>query len=242
MQREPPAAAEVHIGILIAGNRLVVNLGISGQQQGTDGGRFDRLARPKGNPMKLFSAKPLRLAVPSRRGFLRTGAAVLAAASLPGKTWAALPAPSVPERKLGLYNTHTGEQLNTVYWADGNYQTDGLRDIYHLLRDHRSGEISPIDTGLLELLHVLSASLGTSERFQVISGYRSPATNAMLAQKSSGVAKHSLHMEGLAIDIRVPGRDLADVRRAAIALNGGGVGYYPSSDFVHVDVGRVRTW
>ena len=192
--------------------------------------------------MKRFAVMRPRPAILSRRGFLQTGAAVLAAASLPRRSWAAIPAASVPVRKLGLYNTHTGEQLNTVYWAEGSYQTEGLRDIYRLLRDHRSGEISPIDTGLLELLYVLSASLGTSERLHVISGYRSPATNAMLAQKSSGVAKHSLHMEGLAMDIRVPGRDLADVRRAAIALNGGGVGYYPSSDFVHVDVGRVRTW
>lgn len=177
----------------------------------------------------------------SRRGFLKAGAAVLAA-SLPGKALAGIPAASAPERKLGFYNTHTGEQLNAVYWADGVYQPDGLTEIYHLLRDYRSGDVSPIDTRLLDLLHTLSASLGMDKPFHVISGYRSPATNAMLAERSSGVAKHSLHMDGLAIDIRMPGRELADVRRAAIALGGGGVGYYPASDFVHVDVGRVRTW
>ena len=179
---------------------------------------------------------------PSRRDFLQTCTVALAAASLPGAAFAAIPMASAPERKLGFYNTHTGEQSSTVYWADGAYQPEGLKEIYYILRDHYSGDVSPIDSRLLDLLNRLSASLDTNERFQVISGYRSPATNAMLSAKSNGVAKHSLHMEGLAIDIRVPGRNLVDVRRVAIALNGGGVGYYPASDFVHVDVGRVRTW
>jgi uncharacterized protein YcbK (DUF882 family) len=195
--------------------------------------------------MKPFSrdtAIPTRKTVLSRRGFLQTGALVLAAASLPGRSFASNPAASAPERKLGFYNIHTGEQLNTAYWADGAYQPEGLQEIYHLLRDYRSDDVRSIDTGLLNLLYLLAASLDTKERFHVISGYRSPATNAMLAKKSSGVAKHSLHMDGLAIDIRVPGRNLADVHRAAIAMSGGGVGYYPASDFVHVDVGRVRTW
>jgi uncharacterized protein YcbK (DUF882 family) len=111
-----------------------------------------------------------------------------------------------------------------------------------VLRDHRSDEVSPIDTRLLDLLHTLSDKLDTTSQFHVISGYRSPATNAKLAEKSNGVARHSLHMDGLAIDIRLPGRELADVRRAAIALRSGGVGYYPGSNFVHMDVGRVRTW
>jgi uncharacterized protein YcbK (DUF882 family) len=167
---------------------------------------------------------------------------VLAAASLPGGSFASVPATFAPERKLRFYNTHTDEQLNTTYWAQGAYQSEGLREIYHVLRDHRSGDVSSIDVRLLDLLYLLSASLHTSERFHVISGYRSPATNALLSRKGGGVAKHSLHMDGLAIDICVPGRNLADVRRAAVALNGGGVGYYPASDFVHVDVGRVRTW
>lgn len=177
----------------------------------------------------------------SRRGFLKASALALAA-GLSGEVFAAVPSALTPERKLAFYNIHTGEKLNAVYWADGAYQADGLTGIYKLLRDYRSGDVSPINTGLLNLLHTLSASLDTNEPFHVISGYRSPATNAMLAEKGDGVAKHSLHMEGLAIDIRVPGRELADVRRAALALAGGGVGYYPTSDFVHVDVGRVRQW
>ena len=178
----------------------------------------------------------------SRRGFLQASAVVLAAASPHGRGFASIPAASAPERTLGLYNTHTGEQLSALYWADGAYQPEGLNEIYHLLRDHRSGAVSPIDARLLDLLCLLSASLETNERFHVISGYRSPDTNAILSKESRGVAKHSLHMAGLAIDIRVPGRNLAEVHRAAIAMNGGGVGYYPASDFVHLDVGRVRIW
>lgn len=178
-----------------------------------------------------------------RRRFLMTGAALLTAGvALPRRVFAANSPMSSPERKLAFYNTHTGEQLSSVYWADGAYQPDGLTEIYRVLRDHRSDEVSPIDTRLLDLLHTLTDTLDTSAQFHVISGYRSPATNAKLASASNGVAKHSLHMDGLAIDIRIPGRELADVRRAAIALHSGGVGYYPGSNFVHVDVGRVRTW
>jgi|APLak6261703504_1056268.scaffolds.fasta_scaffold00213_14 uncharacterized protein YcbK (DUF882 family) len=176
----------------------------------------------------------------SRRGFLKMSAAAMLAAAVPGQALAAISAEA--ERKLSFYHLHTGEKLNAVYWADGAYQQDSLADIYHVLRDFRSGDVSPIDTGLLDLLHSLSIKLNTTAEFQVVSGYRSPTTNAMLAKNSSGVARHSLHMDGLAIDIRLPGRDLAKVHRAALALKGGGVGYYPVSDFVHMDVGRVRQW
>lgn len=177
----------------------------------------------------------------ARRGFLKAGAAVLAA-GLHGRVFAAVPAVFAPERRLAFLNTHTGENLSAMYWADGAYQPDSLAEIYRVLRDFRSGDVGPIDTGLLDLLHTLAVALDTGVPFHVISGYRSPATNAMLAEKGGGVARHSLHMDGLAIDIRIPGRELADVRRAALALRGGGVGYYPASDFVHVDVGRVRQW
>lgn len=175
-----------------------------------------------------------------RRGFLKYGAAAMLAASMPGKALAAMAAEA--ERKLSFYHLHTGEKLSAVYWADGAYQQGSLAEINHLLRDFRSGDVSPIATGLLDLLHSLSAKLGTSAEFHVVSGYRSPHTNALLAKNTSGVARHSLHMDGLAVDIRLPGRDLAKVHRAALALKGGGVGYYPVSDFVHVDVGRVRQW
>jgi len=158
----------------------------------------------------------------------------------------ARPAIAVPRsddrRRLSFHNLHTGESLDAVYWADGDYVPDALRRIDAVLRDFRTGDVHPIDRRLLDLLVRLRQRLGTSEPMHVISGYRSPRTNAMLHASSEGVAGHSLHMDGMAIDIRVPGRALRDVRAAALDLAGGGVGYYPASDFVHVDVGRVRHW
>jgi len=120
--------------------------------------------------------------------------------------------------------------------------TESLTEINHVLRDHRTNLIAEIDTGLLDLLHRVGAALGTARPFEVISGYRSPASNQMLAQNSSGVAKRSLHMDGKAIDIRLPGVPLADLHRTGLTLKSGGVGYYPKSNFVHLDVGRVRSW
>ena len=177
----------------------------------------------------------------ARRRFLKMGAA-LVTAGMSGNAFAKVSTLLQPERKLDFFNIHTGEQLSAVYWADGAYQPEGLTDIYRVLRDYRSGDISTISSQLLDLLYTLSSTMDAKQPFHVISGYRSPSTNAMLAEKSQGVAKHSLHMEGLAIDIRLPGHELSDLRRAALSLKGGGVGYYPASDFVHVDVGRVRTW
>lgn len=176
----------------------------------------------------------------SRRGFIKFGAAALLAASAPGKALANIA--STPERTLSFYHLHTGEQLNATYWADGSYQQQGLAEIYNLLRDFRTGVVNPIDTRLLDVLHNLALKLDANKPFHVISGYRSPKTNAMLAKNSSGVARHSLHMDGLAVDIRLPGRDLSSLHRAALSMKAGGVGYYPVSDFVHVDVGRVRQW
>ncbi len=145
-------------------------------------------------------------------------------------------------RKLAFYNLHTEEKLSATYWADGGYVADELGAIDHLLRDFRTGSVHTIDPKLLDLLYSLDRSLGSAQPFHVISGYRSPHTNAVLHAKSNGVASHSLHMVGKAIDIRLPGRSLADLRNAALALRSGGVGYYPKSDFVHVDTGRVRRW
>jgi len=143
---------------------------------------------------------------------------------------------------LWLYNTHTGESVKAVYWAQGEYVPDALAEIDFVLRDFRSGDVKPIAPRLLDLAAELRRALGSNEPIHVISGYRSPATNAMLAAHSGGVATHSLHLLGEALDLRLPGRDLRDVRRAALALHAGGVGYYPRSDFVHIDIGRVRTW
>jgi uncharacterized protein YcbK (DUF882 family) len=145
-------------------------------------------------------------------------------------------------RRLAFYNLHTGESVTATYWADGRYVAGQLHDIDRVLRDFRTGDVAQIDRNLLDLLHVLQRNLDSREPFHVISGYRSPRTNEKLRHEGGGVATNSLHTVGQAIDIRVPGRRLADVRRAAIALQSGGVGYYPKSDFVHVDTGRVRFW
>jgi uncharacterized protein YcbK (DUF882 family) len=146
------------------------------------------------------------------------------------------------ERRLSFYNLHTGEQLSRVYWAQGGYVDPVLDDINYLLRDFRTGDVKIIDPALLDLLYALRRLLDSTKSFQVISGYRSPQTNAMLRRRGKGVAKHSYHMRGMAIDVRLPGRRLADLRRAAVALKRGGVGYYPDPNFVHVDTGPVRYW
>lgn len=174
----------------------------------------------------------------TRRKILGFGAA--AAASLL-VTRPALASASAP-RKLKFHNIHTGENLATTYWADGRYIPDALGDIKRILRDHRTGTEHDMDVRTLDILAELRRRLDTDEAIHVISGYRSPQTNAGLARAGHGVAKHSLHMVGEAVDIRVPGRDLALVRKAALAMKRGGVGYYPKSDFVHVDCGRVRHW
>lgn len=172
----------------------------------------------------------------SRRQFLRLG---MLAAALPLPAFASR---ETAERRLGFLNLHTGEKLDLPYWIEGDYVPESLAEINRVLRDHRTGAVAAIDIQLLDLLDRVKAALGTAQPFQVISGYRSPASNSLLATNSSGVARRSLHMEGKAIDIRIPGVPLTDLRRAGLMLKGGGVGFYPGSNFVHLDVGRVRTW
>jgi uncharacterized protein YcbK (DUF882 family) len=174
-----------------------------------------------------------------RRRFLGiAGAAVVCGLACPAEAARRLLAP----RALAFQNLHTGETLKTVYFAEGRYLPDAMQDIDWLLRDFRTEQVHAIDPRLLDLLADLHGHLETREPFHVISGYRSPQTNAMLASLGDGVAQNSLHLQGKAIDIRVPGRSLRHVRAAALTLRRGGVGYYPRSDFVHVDTGRVRTW
>jgi uncharacterized protein YcbK (DUF882 family) len=178
----------------------------------------------------------------SRRSFLKGGAALVAASAIASRPVFANSLSATPERTLSFYNLHTGESLKTAYWVQGEYIPESLTDINHLLRDYRNNEIKPIDVDLLNLLNAITLQLGTSKPIQLISGYRSPATNAALHARSSGVAKHSLHMKAMAADIRIPGHDLRELHQVAMAMKVGGVGYYPHSDFVHVDVGRVRYW
>ncbi len=145
-------------------------------------------------------------------------------------------------RRIRLHNTHTGETLETRYFEHGSYLPVPLGQLDWLLRDHRSGEVMPIDRRLYDLLIELAASAGREPHYQVISAYRSPTTNAMLAARSDGVSSRSLHMEGRAIDVRLEGVPAARLRDLALARQAGGVGYYPASDFVHLDLGRVRNW
>lgn len=145
-------------------------------------------------------------------------------------------------RLLSFVNTHTGESFADAYWENGNYVPGAMAAINRVMRDHRSGEVHEIDPRLLDQLHTLRGAVEARSPFQIISGYRSPATNATLAAASGGVATRSLHMDGRAIDIRVGGVDLTRLRDAALAMNAGGVGYYAASDFIHIDTGRVRRW
>jgi uncharacterized protein YcbK (DUF882 family) len=183
-----------------------------------------------------------------RRAFLGISAVAAAGALMPRVAQAAPrpPAmPKAPERVLSFFNTHTGERLKTAYCCGGEYQPDALRQVNHILRDFRANEVKAIDPKLLDLLHELGGTLETDQPFHIISGYRSPKTNSLLRERggsSTGVATHSLHMVGQAIDIRVPGVKLDQLRGAARSLKIGGVGFYPDLNFVHVDVGRVRTW
>lgn len=188
---------------------------------------------------------------PNRRHFLTSLAAAggyvlarpraaRAAPRPPRPPASAVPMP--PTRALDFRHLHTGEHLSVDYAVDGRYDLDALAAVNHLLRDFRTGDVHAIDPHLLDLLHALSGSVEASRPFEVISGYRSPATNAALRLRSEGVAAHSLHMVGQAIDIRVAGVSLSHLRAAALDLGRGGVGYYPASNFVHVDTGRVRRW
>lgn len=145
-------------------------------------------------------------------------------------------------RALSFYHTHTAERLRIVYAERDKVLPEALEEISHFLRDFRNGATHPIDPTLLDALYELQQRTGANGPYEIISAYRSPQTNEMLRSKSSGVAQRSLHMEGRAMDVRLRGVPTDKLRRAALDLKVGGVGYYPDSDFVHVDTGRVRTW
>ncbi|MEO0035199.1 MAG: hypothetical protein RLZZ501_1222 [Pseudomonadota bacterium] len=178
--------------------------------------------------------------VKNRRGFLTLGLGAAAAMVVTSPVEAAIR--RLPERSLHLYSLHTGENLKAVYWGEGRYQPRALAQITRFLRDYRNGATHAIDPHLLDLLVSLQKRMGVKGPIHVVSGYRSPASNAMLANASDGVATHSLHTQGRAIDIRLPGHSVSSVGRAARSLRAGGVGTYPESDFVHVDTGKVRVW
>jgi uncharacterized protein YcbK (DUF882 family) len=150
----------------------------------------------------------------------------------------------IPEvRRLRLRHTHTSESIDVVYREGDEYVSDAISQLDHFLRDSRTGAVHHFDPRLFDLLSDLTAALGRPDaEIDVVCGYRTPGTNAYLRRRSRRVAKHSLHMEAEAIDIRVPGVTTRELQNAALALNRGGVGYYGRSNFVHVDIGPVRRW
>lgn len=183
----------------------------------------------------------------TRRKFVLGCAAVAGLVVAPNDAFASIPKFKTaklakPSRFLAFENLHTGETIKLTYWEKGQYLKGALKEINHILRDHRTGEVKRIDKSLLDALFTLHNKLGSRKPFQVISGYRSPKSNAMMHSLSSGVAKKSMHIEGKAIDIRLEDKELSYLHKAALSMNAGGVGYYPVSDFVHVDTGKVRHW
>jgi uncharacterized protein YcbK (DUF882 family) len=211
----------------------------------------DRQPKRSGNPLRIMlrvrigdlpAVTPIRFRQPfqaSRRCFLHQVGAAAAGALLPmGAVWAR----SSERRSLSLVHTHTGERLSTVYFEGNHYIASELSRINWLLRDFRTGDVHPIDPAVLDILADLRTLADRDEPYEVISGYRSPKTNAELRQRSSGVAEHSLHLEGRAIDVRLPGFPTGRLHELALGMKRGGVGFYPSSDFIHLDNGRIRHW
>ncbi len=177
----------------------------------------------------------------TRRTFLMGAGALAATGILPTPALAARGAKN--SRQLGFRNLHTGETLTARYRVDGRPDMGALADINWILRDWRTNQATQMHVGVLDFMHDLRAKLVTDAPFEIISGYRSPRTNAMLRRRGrGGVAKRSLHMRGMAVDIRLPDTDLLVLARSARAMSRGGVGYYPRSGFVHLDTGRPRKW
>lgn len=145
-------------------------------------------------------------------------------------------------RRVAMYSGRTGETINMIYWIEGKYIKDALKEINHFMRDWRTDQAITIDTRTVDIMAAAHGLLDVREPYMMLSGYRSPKTNAMLRARSSGVAKNSLHMKGQAADLRLKSRSVNQMFKAAVACNGGGVGKYSGSNFVHMDCGVVRSW
>ena len=184
---------------------------------------------------------------PDRRRFIghatrAAGTAALSGLGASGLVQAATPG-AAAGRSLEFVHTHTGERIGLVFAVGRDYVQDALSALDRFLRDHYTGDVGRMDPQLFDLLHRTRGLVGSHAPFEVISGYRCPLTNDRLRSTGGGgVARHSLHMEGRAIDVRLPGVKLADLRDAALSLKGGGVGFYAREGFVHLDTGRVRAW
>jgi len=172
-----------------------------------------------------------------RRDFIKKSLLFTAAIIIPSTSAAAR-----YEKRIKLYHIHTGEFVDAIFWANGEYIYEELENLEYFLRDYRNNEIHKIDLNLIEYLYSLKRRLEINKEFNVLSGYRSPQTNNYLRHHSRGVAKNSYHMYGRAVDITLPGYRLSYLRYAALSLRRGGVGYYPRSHFIHIDTGEPRYW
>lgn len=175
-----------------------------------------------------------------RRTFMVRGIAAIGLAALPCAPLRA--AVAAPARKLSFYHVHTGQWGKFTYWEQGNYVPEALLEINWFLRDFRNDTVTEMDKHLLDQLAVLQYMTGSDRAYEVISAYRSPQTNAMLYRTTDGVEEHSLHMRGQAVDVRLHGVELKNLHKAALSLKAGGVGYYPKSNFLHLDSGVIRSW
>lgn len=174
----------------------------------------------------------------SRRKFLVLASSFMAVSATPcvGGSLLSTPRPRFSDRKLSLFNIHTNESFEGIYWREGHYDQKALKRLAYLLRDRRNHKQHTIDPNLFDILHRLKVTLGTKDGYQIICGYRSKETNATLRKNDRGVAKNSLHCQGKAVDLRLEHTPLKELKNAARSLKAGGVGYYPKSNFVHIDV------
>jgi uncharacterized protein YcbK (DUF882 family) len=179
--------------------------------------------------------------LPTRRMALRAGLGLVAAMATPIPVFAKALA-TKPSREISFVNLHTGEKLKAEYVHNGAYVPSALRAISVLMRDHHNNKIHPIDPHLIDVAHMLHNRVRSNVPLNIVCGYRSPETNAMMHEISAGVAVHSMHIEGKAMDIRLPGTHLRLLKQTALALNLGGVGYYPEDEFLHIDTGAKRHW
>lgn len=178
-----------------------------------------------------------------RRTFIKATLVGILAFMIDGTIPDDVSARKIPEGRLSLYNTHTGERLKVSYRdASGRYNREALRELDYILRCHYTQKVRPMDIRTIEFLNAVDKALGGKNEIHIVSGYRSPGYNNLLAKGGSGVAKNSLHQFGKAIDISIPGIDLKTIRQKAIDMRYGGVGYYPETGFIHLDSGRFRTW
>jgi len=178
----------------------------------------------------------------TRRGILGAFAATAVAAAPTYSNAAGFLRGGGDIRRLRMYSGRTGEKIDTIYWIEGNYIADAVNEINHFMRDWRNGKRISIDTRTVDIMAAAHNLMDATEPYMLLSGYRSPETNAMLRARSSGVARNSLHMRGQAADLRLGSRSVSQMARAAAACRGGGVGRYSGSNFVHMDCGPVRSW